>query len=213
MSLPNEKRIGSKDTKDKILENLLSDDLSALELAEILEINESAVRRHLKTLESKNLVDSYFEKASKGRPKKYFTLTVEGKKLFPDQFELLLKLMIKNVNEGFDRKISSELADRMVKDLVGLFPEMDEEVSLDNKVEKVIEGSDELGFYCDYEFTEDLYRLRFRNCAFGNLPEEEARWLCRIHKRVLKELLGEENIQQEKSMHDGDNICIQKIGG
>jgi len=212
MVAPTEKRIRSEDTKSKILESLLSEDLSALDLTNILEINESAVRRHLKTLEAEGLVEAYFEKSGKGRPKKYFTITDEGKKLFPDQLGLLLELTIRSIMEGFDKKISSELADLLVQELIESFPEMDEEDSLQDRVEKVAQAFDELGFYCDYSTTGGSYRLRFRNCAFGNLPEEEARWLCGIHKRVLQELLKEADIQQEKSMLEGDNNCVQRIG-
>ncbi len=206
-------RIQTEDTKGEILENLLSKDLTALDLAEILEINESAVRRHLNKLESDGLIDSYFEKAEKGRPKKYFSLTDEGKRLFPRQIELLLELMIKNIQEGLDEDASLRLEENLVEDLINLFPGFDEKDSMEDKIEKLVKGFDELGFYCSYHEEDDTYRISYRNCAFGNLPKKEAYWLCDIHRKVIKELLDELDIQQERSMLEGDNSCVQRIGG
>jgi len=205
-------RIQTEDTKGEILENLLSKDLTALDLAEILEINESAVRRHLNKLESDGLINSYFEKAEKGRPKKYFSLTDEGKKLFPREIELLLELMIKNIQEGLDEDVSLRLEEKLVEDLIDLFLEFDEEDTMEDKIEKLVRGFDELGFYCSYQEEDGAYRISYKNCALGNLPKKEAYWLCDIHRKVIKQLLDEIDIQQERSMLEGDNSCVQRIG-
>ncbi len=205
-------RIQTEDTKGEILENLLSNDLTALDLAEILEINESAVRRHMNKLESDGLIGSYFEKAEKGRPKKYFSLTDEGKKLFPREIELLLELIIKNIQEGLDEDASHRLKENLVEDLIDLFPEFDEEDTMEDKIEKMVKGFDELGFYCSYQEEDGAYLISYRNCAFGNFPKREANWLCDIHRKVIKQLLDELDIQQERSMLEGDNSCVQKIG-
>ncbi|MFW5945498.1 MAG: helix-turn-helix transcriptional regulator [Candidatus Natronoplasma sp.] len=204
-------RIKLDGTKGEILENLLSTDLTALELSDILSINESAVRRHLNNLESDGLVESYFEKADKGRPKKYFTLTDGGKKTFPRQIELLLELIIRNIKEEFDEDVSSSLKEKLVNDLIGLFPEVDEDEILERKIEKVVEGSNEMGFYTSYSEEDGSHHLSFRNCAFGDLPKEEARWLCEAHKKVIEELLGGVELQQKSSMVEGDHTCIQRI--
>ncbi|MEF8832642.1 MAG: ArsR family transcriptional regulator [Candidatus Thermoplasmatota archaeon] len=205
-------RIQKEDTKGEILENLLSKDLTALDLSEILEINESAVRRHLNKLESDGLINSYFEKADKGRPKKYFTLTDEGKELFPREIELLLELIIKNIQESLDEDTSHRLKENLVENLIDLFPEFDEEDSSEEKIEKVVEGFDELGFYSSYDKEDGSYRISYKNCAFGNLPKDEAYWLCDAHRRVIKKLLDDMNIQQERSMLEGNDSCVQKIG-
>ncbi|MFP4001021.1 MAG: helix-turn-helix transcriptional regulator [Candidatus Natronoplasma sp.] len=199
-------------TKGEILENLLSKDLTALELSDLLSINESAVRRHLNNLESGGLVNSYFQKADRGRPKKYFSLTDEGKKIFPRQVEHLLDIIIKNIKDEFSEDISSRLKEKMVEDLIDLFPEVDEDEELEKKIEKVVQGSNEVGFYASYSKKNGSYKLKFKNCAFGGLPKEEARWLCELHRRVIGELLEGSEIQQQSSMVDGDKSCVQKVG-
>jgi len=205
-------RLQTEDTKSEILENLLSKDLTALDLADILSINESAVRRHLNKLESDGLVGSYFERADKGRPKKYFELTEEGEELFPREIELLLGLMIKNIHEVLDEDVSRELEENLVQDLIDRFPEVYEKDDTETKIKKVVKGFDELGFYSSYHEENGTYKISYRNCAFGNLPEKEAYWLCKIHKKVIRKILDDFDLQQEKSMLEGDNSCVQKIG-
>ncbi len=191
---------------------LLEEDKTALELADILEINESAVRRHLKDLESEDLVSSYFEKASKGRPKKYFELSEEGKKMFPKQLELLLDLLIKKMREDRGEDFMSKISDEMVEELKEHFPKVKAEKKLDEKIDRIVESFDDLGFYCSYSKENGSYTIKYKNCAFGNLPKEQASWLCEIHQRLLHELIGDLKIEKKKSMLKGDKICIQKIG-
>lgn len=200
-----------KDTKANIMEELLKEDLTALNLADILDINESAVRRHLNTLESQGLVTSYFEKASKGRPKKYFELSEEGRKKFPKQSDLLLSLLIKEMKEECYEDRMTKISDDMVEEMKEYFPDVKGDDEFEKKIEDIVNGFDELGFYCSYSRENGSYTIEYRNCAFGNLPKDQASWLCEIHQKLLRELLGDLKIEKKKSRLNGDKICIQKI--
>ncbi len=205
-------KTGAKDTKADILEELLKEDLTALDLADILEINESAVRRHLNGLESDGLVNSYFKKASKGRPKKYFFLSEEGKKMFPEQSELLLGLLIKEMRYVCSEDKMNDISDDMVEELKEFFPDVKGEDDFERKIEDIVDSFDDLGFYCSYSKQNGSYTIEYKNCAFGNLPKEQASWLCEIHQRLFHELIGDLKIEKKKSMLKGDKICVQKIG-
>ncbi len=202
----------SENTRTEILDELLDRDLTALDIADILGINESAVRRHLNRLEKNGLIDSYFEKASKGRPKKYFEITEEGEKLFPKETELLLNILIKSLRDRMDEKGLKELSDVVAEELKKYFPEVDEEDGLEKRIEKIVKGSDELGFYSSYGKEGDHYTIKHKNCVFGDLPAEQASWICSIHRKVVSDILGSVDIEQEKSMQEGDKICVQKVG-
>ncbi len=201
-----------ENTRTEILNRLLSEDLTALDLADLLDINESAVRRHLNKLENREFIESYFEKADQGRPKKYFSITEKGEELFPKETELVLNTLIKNMKENLGEEKLDEFSDLIVEDLKEYFPELDEEEDIENKVRKITASSDELGFYSSYKKEGDHYSIRYENCVFGDLPEEQASWLCEIHMKIIKDLLGEIDVEQEKSMLQGDKICLQKIG-
>ncbi|MEF8873386.1 MAG: ArsR family transcriptional regulator [Candidatus Thermoplasmatota archaeon] len=202
----------SENTRTEILDELLGRDLTALDIADILDINESAVRRHLNRLEKNGLIESYFEKASKGRPKKYFSITEEGEKLFPKESDLILNILIKALKERMDEKELDEISDLVAEELKEYFPEVGEEEDIEKRVEKFVEGSKELGFYSSYGKEEDHYTMKHKNCVFGDLPAEQASWICRIHRKAVSDILGSVDIEQEKSMHEGDKICLQKVG-
>ncbi len=212
MDIKSKNRKEANDTKSEILENLLSKDLTALDLADILDINESAVRRHMNQLKSNGLVETYFEKAEKGRPKKYFSITDEGKELFPKQIQLLLRLIIKNLRQEFDDDVFDKMANLLVQDLLKKLPDIDERADFREKIESMVQGFDELGFYASYLDNNESHKVRYKNCAFGNLSKEEALWLCNIHQKVIEKMLDHPEIKQEKSMINGDQSCIQRIG-
>ncbi len=203
----------SENTRTEILNELLDRDLTALDITDILGINESAVRRHLDKLENRGLIDSYFVKASQGRPKKYFTITEEGKKLFPQETELMLNLLIKSLKDTLDEERLEEISDLVTEGVGEYFPEVHEEEDLERKIEKIVKGSDELGFYSSYSRDNEHYKIKYKNCAFGNLPVKQASWLCNIHRKIVSDLLGDVKIQQEESMLKGDKICVQRISG
>lgn len=209
-----EKRLNypSENTRTEILDELLGRDLTALDIADILGINESAVRRHLNRLEKNGLIDSYFEKASQGRPKKYFEITEEGKKLFPKETELILNILIKSLRAKMDEEELKEISNVVAKELKKYFPDVDEKDDLEKRIEKITKGSDELGFYSSYSKEEDHYTMKHKNCVFGDLPAEQASWICSIHRKVVSDILGSVDIEQEKSMLKGDKICLQKVG-
>ena len=71
------------DTKETILELLLGGSKSAGEVAETLQIQKSAVRVHLESLQSSGVVRSKFKIEKMGRPKKVYELTEKGREFFP----------------------------------------------------------------------------------------------------------------------------------
>ncbi len=205
-------RFPVENTRTRILDELLDKDLSALELADILDINESAVRRHLKKLENRGLIDSYFEKAVKGRPKKYFQITEKGERLFPKKTELILDILIKNLIDLYEGDEMETISDRVAEDLKDYFPPVEDGEDFHRRVEKIVEGSKELGFYTSYIKEDDHYSIKHRNCVFGNITGEEASWLCEVHMKIMRDLLGDVSIEQKSSMLKGDKVCLQIVG-
>lgn len=195
------------------MRHLLGEDLTAIDLSDILGINESAVRGHLGKLENEGLVESYFEKADIGRPKKYYGLTDEGKGLFPRETELMLGFLVKRIREKYGEEDMDDLADGLAEDIAAMFPSIEPDDDLETRIEKLVEGFDELGFFSSYEKRNDHYTVTYRNCVFGDLPGEHASWLCDIHQRMIRKVLGDVEIDQKRSIVTGDKICVQDIGG
>ncbi len=101
------------ETKEKILELLLDGSKSASEVAERLQIQKSAARVHLESLQSLGAVRSKFNIGKMGRPKKVYELTEKGREFFPRKYDLFLNLVLDKIagkkGEGEAREILNQL--------------------------------------------------------------------------------------------------------
>jgi len=207
-------RIGipSEDTRTDILKYLLSKDLTAVELSRELGINESAVRRHLDILEKKGLIEHYFEKAIRGRPKKYYRITKGGEGLFPSRSDFLLESVLDAMVDTYGEKSLDKIEDCLIDRITSMLSDLDDSNKFHNKVEAIARMFDDMGFYASHEFDDGEHYLRYENCAFSDLSERYASWLCNIHCEVVKNALGDIELEQIRSAAQGDKICIQKVG-
>ena len=97
------------ESKERILELLLGGSKSAGEIAESLQIQKSAARVHLESLQSLGAVRSRFKIEKMGRPKKVYELTEKGREIFPRKYDLFLTLILNLYNDllyfdGFDHQ-------------------------------------------------------------------------------------------------------------
>lgn len=204
----------SNNTRTEILNYLLGNQMTAIQLKEELGINESAVRRHLQKLEYRDLIEHHFEKASKGRPKKYYNLTKKGMELFPKETGLLLNILIRRMEEQFSRDEIEELMKKVGEDLKRYLKPETKDEDTEDKLRKLIKNFNDLGFFCSYEKDDDEYTIEYRNCIFSDVSEDFAKWICGIHKEIMKETLGDDiDFEQKSSILGGDEICQQVING
>ncbi len=198
-------------TRVDIIEYLLYSDMNAVELAVRLDINESAVRRHMKTLEASGLVEHYFRKSKKGRPKKLYRLTSDGRSLFPEKSNVLFTILAENILGKLDEDdieeamdtVAAEIRERIVKDT---------EVGGHEKLlEHIVSALNEFGFYSDLIKEEGSYLITNNNCVFRDVSPLFAKWACRVHGKVLEGLLGDASLEQVEFMRMGDSRCSYRI--
>lgn len=198
-------------TKASILVHLLSEDLSALDLEDQLGINESAIRRHLDNLEMKNYVEHHFEKASRGRPKKLYSLTERGEKIFPQKTHLLFSFLAKSIEEEYgEKKLQKILSSAASKLANRLTPEITSD-SKEERLKDLVESLDEFGFYPKFTEKDGNYYVSYRNCVFGGATEEFRGELCEMHRQIIQNAIPGCEIEQEKSRKEGDNLCTHRL--
>nr|MDQ5876044.1 ArsR family transcriptional regulator [Thermoproteota archaeon] len=96
--VPVQEEIGTVgETKERILELMLDGSKSAGEIAESLQIQKSAARVHLESLQSLGAVRSKFKIEKMGRPKKVYGLTEKGREFFPRKYDLFLTLLLNKI--------------------------------------------------------------------------------------------------------------------
>src|SRR6184192_1696593 len=104
-------------TKQKIMEILLEGPRSLGEITDKLQIQKSAVRVHLESLQSEKAVESHFKIERLGRPRKIYRLTENGRELFPRRYDLVLSLMLKKINDTNGQEHTKKLIESVADDI------------------------------------------------------------------------------------------------
>ncbi len=176
-----------------------------------LNINESAVRKHLDLLEKRGLVKFEFKKADVGRPKKLYRLTTKGRESFPHMSDLLLRLLSEEIHKKFDTEEMKELSDFLAQEITEEIAGDGIADDIDKTLDNVVKRFNLMGLYCTLETMDDEYIITYRNCVFREVSSEFSAWMCRVHRKVLKNVLGDIVVKQEHSILAGDPYCQQII--
>src|SRR5205085_1322602 len=88
---------------------LLEGPRSLGEITDKLQIQKSAVRVHLETLQSEKAVESHFKIERLGRPRKIYRLTENGRELFTRKYDLILSLILKKITETNGKEQSRKI--------------------------------------------------------------------------------------------------------
>jgi predicted ArsR family transcriptional regulator len=196
-------------TRRVLLEHLLASDANAVTLADQLEINISAVRSHLDVLEIAGLVSSRLEHARRGRPKRIYFLTPEAKSLFPQQTGPVITALIQAISRSLDVKTTNSLIRQLVDNLwKQILPEKPSG-SLTHRIDIVVKGLNDFGFYSSLETTEKQYTIVIRNDVFREalegFPAELANRFQQEFWNRLSRILGRVPVLQKKSLVPGDH--------
>ncbi len=203
--------IPQKNTRTEILTHLLEEDQTALDLKEKVGINENAVRKHLQRLENSELVQHYFEKASRGRPKKYFTLAERGEELFPRHHLLLLNELLEQIDEEHGKEELEHLFERVSEELKENFT-FTENSSFEKRIEELTHQFDELDFFCQHSKKNDHHELEYQNCIFSGVSEKYIDLVCGIHEDMITSSFEEDiDFERDGSILRGDSTCRHVI--
>lgn len=199
------------DTRGEVLEHLLKKDLTAIELEGVLNINESAVRRHLDILEQAGYIEHYFKKAKRGRPKKYYKITKDGKTLFPKKTELLLILLVEKLKEHYGKEELESLLDDIGDEILKYFPSWKEKKNLEDRMKELIDAFEDFGFLPSLSEEEGSYLIEYRNCVFDEANDELKEKLCEIHENIVKNSLGNVKVEKKEPKSENIHVCKQVI--
>jgi predicted ArsR family transcriptional regulator len=203
-------------TKSKILEELTDGPKTARELADLLHIQESAVRMHLERLARRGIVVPHFHKEGVGRPRKRFALTDEGFELFPRRYELLVESLIDSIleqgGENYLSGIFSKAADRFADRLMLEFPAIQGAEPGEARVRQVVRVLDRLGQRATVVHDEHGPRIVRRNCIFRGSALAHSNLICEVFdQRLLQRLMGNPSVELLSSLPRGAPTCSHLI--
>jgi predicted ArsR family transcriptional regulator len=204
-------------TKQKIMEILLEGPRSLGEITDKLQIQKSAVRVHLQSLQSEKAVESHFKIERLGRPRKIYSLTENGRELFPRKYDLILSLILKKITEtnGKEqaRKIIESVADDMATNIryeiekngISSLDSFEESLKIFNSV------SNEMGFASSITKEHDgNFSVLSKNCILHKVALNHQDVICHgLHDRmIMRSLSGGKKKQQQRNMNVELKECI-----
>lgn len=198
-------------TRKSIMMNLLGKDANSVELASTIGINESAIRRHLETLEKEGLVFSKFQRFNKGRPKKIFALTANGKAVFPRKSKELLSFLARKITQRYGEEEMELLMSSVAKDFAETFMPKEMKGNLESRLRRLVQLLNDYGFFASLSKDWDKYIIEYRNCVFEDIIPQFGTYICKIDENIVKKIAGDVDIKWTSRIARGDRKCTQII--
>ncbi|BAY74146.1 iron-sulfur cluster biosynthesis transcriptional regulator protein SufR [Nostoc linckia NIES-25] len=215
--------INQSSTKQEILEYLHKHEkATAIELAEVLEVSKQAIRRHLKDLETEELVlFSISEQAGMGRPQHVYQLSRQGRdrlhRTMSDKFGdasgnfavSLLDTLAETVGYDQFKSILQKQWERKAqeyRDRVG-------NGSLKERVANLVELRKAEGFMAEYHSVDvpdssrgESFILIEHNCAISNVAESFPT-ICGHELQMFAAVLPDCTVERTHWIINGEHRC------
>lgn len=187
--------------------------LGSAQLAERLGLTAMAIRQHLYTLQSENLVTAEDRPVPVGRPAKFWRLTREADRLFPEAYAELSVALINSLKDtfgadGLDRVLVSRCAQQQVDYAKRIRPAD----SLQKKLNELARVRTEEGYMAEIKRDVDGSFLLVENhcpiCAAANACQG----FCSTELDLFRSVLGQ-GVEVERVEHivSGDRRCAYRV--
>lgn len=182
-------------------------------LASILDMTSMGARQHLLRLEKQQLVSSFSQKATVGRPKKLWQLTAKAHAKFPDRHADLTLHLIDSVkviygDSGLDKLISAR-EDKIIHLYKTLLDKCED---LSTKVTALAHQRCQEGYMATVESVNgNEYFLIENHCPICSAAKE-CQSFCRSELAIFQQCFGENVfVERHDYLLSGDRRCSYKI--
>jgi predicted ArsR family transcriptional regulator len=186
--------------------------LDSARLARRLHLTPMAVRQHLYALQREKLVEAEERRVPLGRPAKYWRLTREANRLFPDAYAELSVALIGAVNDAFgsagmERLLESRYA-RQRRDYKARIPASDR---MEDKLRELARIRTEEGYMAEVRREGDGFLFIENHCPIC-AAANACQGFCTTELDLFRAVLGKE-IKVERSEHilTGDRRCVYRV--
>ncbi|MCM3712491.1 DeoR family transcriptional regulator [Alkalihalobacillus oceani] len=197
-----------KTTKDKILEALKIDvSLTVNDLTERLKITHMAVRKHLSTLEQDQLIQAKEVKQPMGRPLQVFSLTAEGERLFPKNYEGISVEFLQDIQDLHGKETIDHLFQKREQRLAAEYKARVEHKRPTERIYELARIQNEKGYMTDvHQLDEQTFELVEHNCPILAIAKE-FKTACHCETAMFKQVIGTENVKRVSCKTEGDDHC------
>ena len=203
--------------KTTILTILEDAERSMAFLAETLDMNKTAVKEHMDTLEKMGYVKPFFKKEGTGRPSKYYEISQSGMELFPKKYsELMVTFLDEFRTEFGEMKLNmllGQVADRLMekagfKEKEGIIEGREMKIQ---RLQSFVNALNKLGYYAKMEVSGETVRIIRHNCIFYEMAKNNGKVICDVLGKDIIQRSGENNFTLVEKFSDGGNKCVVEV--
>ncbi|MES5891798.1 MULTISPECIES: DeoR family transcriptional regulator [Bacillus cereus group] len=203
----------ARTTKEEIVQLLkVKGEHTVAELAEVLEITEMAIRRHLSNLEKDELIYSKMLRQHVGRPTYLYGLSQKGEDTFPKEYKQFAIEMLDDLARMGDEKILRYVLQERTKRMEEqLQKKISNQSSLAYKVQEIAAIQEKNGYMVQIKRDgERSFILEKQNCPLKEIAEKFPQ-VCEDEKDMYKRLFTGANVKTLTNMCVGDCNCSYQI--
>ncbi|MHA2890598.1 helix-turn-helix transcriptional regulator [Bacillus cereus] len=195
-------------TRDKVLTLLKKEhQLSVKELAQLLNISEVAVRKHLNILERDSLIQINEIRQPMGRPLQVYSLTSKSKELFPKNYESITVEFLHDLQESYGNEVIDSLFEKRQERLQKEYlPNMLNKKN-EQKVKELTNIQNKKGYMTEFiKINDNSYELIEYNCPIFSVAKDFKK-ACRCETDMFHNLLGTKHVERVFCQADGETNC------
>lgn len=208
------KQQGEPTTRRAIVKLLKTDGpLDSAQLAERLGVTAMAVRQHLYALQGERLVTAEERAGPVGRPAKYWMLTREADRLFPEAYAELSVALVGAMEDAFGAEgLQRVLASRCARQRVDYAKRIRPSDSLKKKVAELARVRTEEGYMAEVTRGEDGSYLLVENHCPICAAATACQGFCATELELFRSVLGP-GVAVDRVEHivSGDRRCAYRI--
>lgn len=208
------RQTGERRTRRALVKLLKTDGpLDSAQLAERLGLTAMAVRQHLYALQSEGLVTAEERPAPLGRPAKFWQLTREADRLFPEAYAELTVGLVGAMRETFgDEGLNRVLVSRCAQQRADYARRIRQSDPLEKRLKELARVRTEEGYMAEVRAQEDGSFLLVENhcpiCAAATMCQG----FCSTELELFRAVLGAGvGVEREEHIVSGDRRCAYRV--
>ncbi len=198
-------------TREVILHSIKSSPESTIEtLAEAADVSPVTVRHHINGLLADGLIEATAVRRKVGRPFYAYTLSQQGQELFPKRYVRLTSRLLDELKSRLPDEMVAEIFKGVVQGIIADHAGEFETLSIEQKLDYLVDMLGEEGFLSSWEKTARGYKLIEYSCPYISVGHEHSE-VCTFDKELMLTIL-QTPIQQHSCMLEGANCCEFSLG-
>jgi len=209
----NKNEKNSHKSTDKICQLLKENgDMSAKQLSDALKMTTMGVRQHLQMLEERGELIFFDQKAPRGRPTRFWSLTEKANDNFENGHEELTVQLLISVREVFGEQGLEQLINKREESTLALYQQQVLPfTTISERLQALVTLRNNEGYMASFEQQQDCYWLFENHCPICAAAHTCLNF-CRSELQIFSSLFeGMATLSREEHIIEGARRCAYKV--